>query len=94
MVSHRVYTLIEFRMNFIKDDDQCLLHPKIDYVKGQSNGKKIVRQFIDWVSSIILRILMFTVFQNSHQDAENDDFDPLEEYYDPEGGYDSYEVRF
>ena len=37
---------------------------------------------------------MFTVFQNSHQDAENDDFDPLEEYYDPEGGYDSYEVRF
>ena len=61
MVFHCVNTLIEFRMNFIKDDDQCLLHPKIDYVKGQSNGKKIVRQFIDWVSSIFYYLLL-TVF--------------------------------
>jgi len=53
MMIHCVYTLIELRMNFIKDDDQCLLHPKIDYVKGQSRGKNIIRQFIDWVSHIL-----------------------------------------
>merc|ERR1712180_215869 len=68
--------LTELRMNFIKDDDQYLLHPKIDYVKGQSGGKKIIRQFIDW---------------NSQVPEEDEDFDPLEKYYDPEVEYDSYE---
>merc|ERR1711970_896756 len=71
--------LTEFRMNFIKDHDQCLLHPKIDYIKTQSGGKKITRQFIDW---------------NSQTDDQKDDFDALgeyEEYYDPEVIYDSEE---
>merc|ERR1711937_178194 len=38
--------LTGFRMNFIKDDDKFLLHPKIDYVKSG----RITRQFIDWNS--------------------------------------------
>ena len=55
-------------------------------------GKRLFASLLIGSVVFYFRILMFTVFQNSHQDAENDDFDPLEEYYDPEGGYDSYEV--